>query len=148
MQPINVQYPGSNDVYTITRFSYLATPDYYPLAEYLASRFQRYFTPQPNPAGGYQSVDQELAWRAECSRVTNGGGVILQAHHTSHSGRIIGVAMARTTGHPNEAEMVVNGASWDSEQMEAMMLAALRQECARQGLVLGNPLMVRQWIPA
>jgi hypothetical protein len=41
--------------------------------------------------------------------------------------------------------MYANGGM--GEQLEEIMLAALRQECARVGLVLGKEKMVRTWEP-
>ena len=144
MEPIRVQQPGSSDAYTVTQFDFRTAGSYYDLAEFLASRFTRYWPPV-EVAGLVQSVDQQFAWRAECARVINGGGVILLTNHTSGNGRIIGVAIACMTGQPHEAELVVNGAAYDAETLEPIQLAELRQECARQGAVLGRAKMVRTW---
>lgn len=144
MTPIVLQDPGSSDVRTITRFELRTAGDYYELGEFLASRFQRWWPPK-DVGGAVLSVDQPFAWRAELARVNNNGGVILLARQTSGNNRVIGVAIARATGHPNEAEMYANGGM--GEQLEEIMLAALRQECARVGLVIGKEKMVRTWEP-
>lgn len=146
MDPIRVQQPGSNDVYTISRFDLRTAQNYYDIGKYLASRFARYWPPVVVP-GGVQSVDQEFKWRAECASILNNGGVILQANHTAGNGQIIGVAIARTTPFPGEAEVMVNGAHWDEENMLRLMRDALREECKKSGLILGRAETVRTWVP-
>lgn len=146
MQPITIQDAGSSDRVTIEQFELRTAGNYYELGEFLASRFQRWWPPQ-DVGGVTISVDQPGSWRAELARIVNAGGVVLQARHTSSNDRIIGVAVARTNQNPHEAELYCNGAAYDTERLEAVMLAALRQECARQSLVLGREVKVRKWEP-
>lgn len=144
MEPIKIQDPGSTDCTTITLWELRTAGSYYELGDFLSSRFQRWFPPQ-NVGGVTLSVDQLGSWRAELARIINAGGVILHARHTSSNDKIVGVAVARPTGQPHEATLFCNGAAYDVERLENVMLAALRQECARQGLVLGKEVMVRKW---
>lgn len=146
MEPIKIQDTGSSDCTTITLWELRTAGNYYELGEFLASRFQRWWPPK-DVGGAVISVDQPGSWRAELARIANSGGVILQARHTSGNDRIVGVAVARTTGQPNEAELFCNGGAYDTERLENAMLAALRQECARQGLVLGKAETKRIWVP-
>lgn len=142
MEPIKVQDAGSSDVRTITLFELRTAGNYYELAEFLSSRFQRWWPPQ-DVGGAVISVDQPFSWRSELARISNAGGIILLARHTSSNDRVIGVAAARPTGFPDEAELFCNGGT--GEQLEDLMLAALRQECGRQNLVLGRAETKREW---
>ncbi len=139
MEPIVMQDPGSNIVVTITQFELRTAKTYYDLGEFLASRFQHYWG-QQKIDGQMRSVDQEGSWRAECARINNAGGLILQANHTSGNKRVIGVLLSKMTetDRENAATVVVNGAAFDTERLQQVMYDAAEEWWKDKGVELGK----------
>lgn len=141
MTPIRMQEPGSSDVVTVSLWELRTAGTYYELGEFLAATHPYYW-----PIVNGQSVDQQAAWRGECARVNNAGGLILIARHTSSADRIVGIAIGAPTGNDNEMEKLTVKAAYNAEALEPLLLAALRQQSAQIGMVLGRAEMSRRGV--
>lgn len=149
MTPVELTWPGSDDLVTISRSPNKTYEDRDFIAEFLSSRYPQFWAMEDDPTrpGEKMSIDQRGKWRAVLADVYYVNGPVLVARHTTGNNRIIAAAIASPTQFPHEAELVVQSTGgYASEDLDPRMRAEMVAECQRAGMVLGRVEMVRKWV--
>lgn len=153
MTPVELTWPGSDDLVTISRSPNKTYEDRDFIAEFLSSRYPQFWAMEDDPTrpGEKMSIDQRGKWRAVLADVFYVNGPVLIATRLADGKPVmLAAAIAKPTRSPLEAELLVQSTDgYASRDVDPRMLAELKAECLnnKPRLVLGRAEMQRKWVP-